>query len=265
MGDVRPAAVAGLFYPDDPTVLAHMVKRLLAEAAAKVATDASPPTAIIAPPAGYVESGPIAASAYVRLSPLKGAVRRVILLGPAHRVPVLGLAAPSVAAFATPIGPLELDRDAIERLLSFPQVSIADEPHRLEHSIEVHLPFLIAVLGGVRIVPLVVGEARSEAVDEVIEALWDGPETLIVVSSDLSHYLDYETARKTDRATSTAIEALDADAIGWDQACGRIPIAGLLQTARRRGLKARMVDLRNSGDTAGPRREVVGYGAYLFD
>ncbi|HEY6335694.1 MAG TPA: AmmeMemoRadiSam system protein B [Alphaproteobacteria bacterium] len=265
MRDVRPAAVAGLFYPDDPTILMHTVERLLAEASAQLEVGASAPKAIIAPHAGYVYSGPIAASAYARLRPLKGKVRRAVLLGPAHRVPLKGLAAPSVAAFATPIAPVEVDRDAIERISTLPQVRILDEPHRREHSIEVHLPFLIAVLGGVKIVPLVVGEASGEVVDEVIEALWDGMETLIVVSSDLSHYLDYETARGMDRATSAAIEALDADAIGWDQACGRVPITGLLRTARRRGLKARMVDLRNSGDTAGSRHEVVGYGAYLFD
>ena len=250
MRAIRPPAVAGLFYPDDPALLTRAIARFLGEAAGQEEADSRPPKAIVAPHAGYVYSGSIAASAYRRLRPLKGAVRRVVLLGPAHRVHVSGLAAPSVDAFATPIGTLEIDRDAIARIAAMPQVIVLDEAHRLEHSIEVHLPFIIATLGGVKIVPLVVGEASAEDVGEVIERLWDGPQTLIVVSSDLSHYHDYETARDMDQATSEAIESLDERAIGWDGACGRVPIAGLLRVARRRGLKAHFVDLRNYGDTA---------------
>jgi len=179
-------------------------------------------------------------------------------------VAIRGLAAPRAEAFDTPLGRLPVDREAVARIAALPQVTLNDEPHRLEHYLEVQLPFIIACLGIVPLVPLVVGDASAAEVAEVVEMLWDGPETLVVISSDLSHYHDYETARRMDAATSAAIEALDEARIGWDDACGRIPIAGLLKVARARGLKARMLDLRNSGDTAGPRNEVVGYGAYAF-
>jgi AmmeMemoRadiSam system protein B len=264
MASVRPPAVAGLFYPDDPAVLTRTVEQYLARAEAEGADDQPTPQAVVVPHAGFVYSGPIAASAYARLRPLKGRIRRVVLIGPAHRVAVRGLVAPRAGAFETPLGALSVDAAAVARIAALPQVTLVDEPHRLEHCLEVQLPFLIAIFGKVSIVPLVAGDATAEQVAEVIEALWDGPETLIVISSDLSHYHDYRTAREMDAATSDAIEALDEKAIGWDQACGRIPIAGLLQVARRRGLSARTVDLRNSGDTAGPRDEVVGYGAYVF-
>lgn len=261
MATVRPPAVAGQFYPEEPGPLARMIEGYLAAAAGQGGV----PKAIIAPHAGYIYSGPIAASAYARLRPAKGKVRCVVLIGPAHRVALRGLAASSAEAFDTPLGPLPVDREALERVSTLPQVTVLDEAHRLEHSLEVHLPFLISTLGPVAIVPLVAGDATGEEVAQVIETLWDGPETLIVISSDLSHYHDYGTARRMDAATSAAIEALDERAIGYEQACGRVPIAGLLRVARRRGLTARMIDLRNSGDTAGPRDEVVGYGAYVFD
>ncbi|HLI11138.1 MAG TPA: AmmeMemoRadiSam system protein B [Alphaproteobacteria bacterium] len=259
--NARPAAVAGFFYPDDPTELARVVGDYLGTHA-----ETSPaPKAIIAPHAGYIYSGPVAASVYARLRSAKGRVRRVVLIGPAHRVALRGLAAPRATSFATPLGELPVDREALEQILALPQVSLSDEAHRLEHSLEVQLPFLMATLGPVAIVPLVVGDARGTEVAEVIEALWDSDETLVAISSDLSHYHDYQTARRMDAATSAAIEALDEERIGWDQACGQVAIAGLLQVARKRGLTARTLDLRNSGDTAGPRNEVVGYGAYAFD
>ncbi|HXM71267.1 MAG TPA: AmmeMemoRadiSam system protein B, partial [Thermoanaerobaculia bacterium] len=166
--------------------------------------------------------------------------------------------------FDTPLGRLPVDREAVARIAALPQVTVNDEPHRLEHGLEVQLPFIIACLGSVPLVPLVVGDASAAEVAQVIEMLWEGPETLVVISSDLSHYHDYETARRMDAATSAAIEALDEGRIGWDDACGRVPISGLLRIARKRGLEARTIDLRNSGDTAGPKSEVVGYGAYVF-
>lgn len=257
---VRPPAVAGLFYPDEPQRLEEAVAAYLAAAA----DDGPAPKAIIAPHAGYIYSGPIAASAYARLARARGHIERVLLIGPAHRVALEGLAVSRATAFATPLGDVPVDRAAVERLLALPQVRILDEAHRLEHSLEVHLPFLIATLGPVPLVPLVAGEATPEQVAGVIEAVWD-ERTLVAISSDLSHYHDYGTARRMDAATSAAIEALDERAIGYDQACGRVPISGLLQVAARRGLRARTVDLRNSGDTAGPRDEVVGYGAYVFE
>lgn len=261
MATVRPPAVAGMFYPDDPAELKIQVDRYLAEAG----DDHPPPKALIAPHAGYIYSGPVAASAYAALRPLRGRIRRVVLLGPAHRVPLRGLAAPSAAAFDNPLGRVAVDQQAVAELArSFPWVSVDDRPHAPEHSLEVQLPFLQEVLGEFQVVPLVVGDASPGEVDAVLEALWGGPETLIVISSDLSHYYDYDTARRLDTAASQAIERLDAAALEPEQACGRIPIQGLLETARRHGLRAETVDLRNSGDTAGPRDQVVGYGAYLF-
>lgn len=261
MVSVRAPAVAGQFYPDDPRKLRAMVGELLAA----VAAAGSVPKAVIAPHAGYVYSGPIAAAAYVRLKPARGLIRRVVLLGPAHRVGFEGLALPSADYFTTPLGRIPVDHEAMAAVSDLPQVKVLDAAHAREHSLEVHLPFLQEVLGEFALVPLVVGDATPEEVSEVLERLWGGPETLIVVSSDLSHYHDYATAQEMDRATSRAIERLRYEDIGYDAACGRNPVSGLLHLARRRGLKAQMLDLRNSGDTAGPRDSVVGYGAYAIE
>ncbi len=262
MGRVREPAVAGRFYPGAPEELEAAVVDYLA--AAQAPPDAPPPKAVIAPHAGYVYSGAVAASAYARLARRRDAVTRVVLLGPAHRVPVAGLAAPATEAFATPLGVVPLDREALARALELPQVVELDAAHAFEHSLEVHLPFLQMLLGAFDLVPLLVGDAAPKAVAEVLELLWGGPETLIVVSTDLSHYEAYATARRMDAATTQAIEALDPAAIGSEQACGRIPLQGLLLAARRHGLGASAVDVRNSGDTAGPRDSVVGYGAYVL-
>lgn len=258
----RPAAVAGTFYPGSPGVLIRTLETLLAEMPADMGTA---PKAIIAPHAGYVYSGPIAAHAYAALRAGREIIRRVVLLGPVHRVPVRGLAAPgpAIAAFATPLGPVMLDREAIDALQGLPQVVASDAAHAQEHSLEVHLPFLQQVLTDFSLVPLVVGDASAEEVAAVLDRLWGGAETLIVVSSDLSHYLDYATASRVDRNTVNRITALDAS-ISHHEACGGTPINGLLLAARRRGLEARLLDLRNSGDTAGPRDRVVGYAAFAF-
>ena len=262
MSTIRAPAVAGMFYPEDPEELRDMVRGFLREAPA----DGPPPKAIIAPHAGYVYSGPIAASAYARVAAGRDRIRRVVLLGPAHRVGFRGLAASQADAFATPLGVVPVDTATVARLVAdFPQVRYLDEAHALEHSLEVHLPFLQEVLDEFTLVPLVVGEAGADEVDEVLEALWDGPETLIVISSDLSHYHDYETARRLDARTSRAIEALRPQDIYYENACGRNPVNGLLKAAREHGLRVNTVDLRNSGDTAGPRDQVVGYGAYVFE
>lgn len=261
MSRVRHPAVAGMFYSADANALRATIRDYLDAAE----PTGPPPKALIAPHAGYMYSGPVAASAYARIIPLRGSVERVVLLGPAHRVPLQGLAASSAEQFLTPLGAVDLDRDAIEQILTLPQVRISDAAHELEHSLEVHLPFLQEVLGQFRLVPLVVGDAGPEEVDEVLELLWGGAETLFVISSDLSHYHDYETARALDRRTSNAIEALRCEDIRYDQACGRNPVNGLLVAARKHGLHAHTVDLRNSGDTAGPRDQVVGYGAYVFE
>jgi hypothetical protein len=260
---VRVPAVAGFFYPDDADDLSAALEGCLASAEAPHPGEAAP-KALIVPHAGYVYSGPIAASAFVRIAPLRGAIRRVVLLGPAHRVYLRGLAAPRAEAFATPLGVVPVDRAAIDALGDLPQVTVSDAPHAGEHSLEVQLPFLQRVLGGFAVVPLVVGEASAEEVEQVIERLWGGPETLLVVSSDLSHDHDYATARRLDRSACAAIEALDPARLGPDAACGAIPVRGLLRAARAHGLAAHTLDLRSSGDTAGDRERVVGYGAWAF-
>jgi AmmeMemoRadiSam system protein B/AmmeMemoRadiSam system protein A len=259
----RPPAVAGLFYPGVAHRLEEAVAGLLAEAAPPE-TASTDVKALIVPHAGYLYSGPVAASAYACVAALRDRVERVVLLGPAHRVPLRGLAAPRATAFRTPLGDVPVDRAAVDALADLPQVAVSDAPHAPEHSLEVQLPFLQHLLGAFSLVPLVVGDASDEDVAEVLERLWGGPETLVVISSDLSHYEDYETARRLDTATTEAIERLDADALDWDSACGRIPVRGLLVLARRRGLVARTLDLRSSGDTAGDRDRVVGYGAWAF-
>ncbi len=260
MSTVREPAFAGMFYPADPARLRDEVNSLL-----DAVDDTAPaPKAMIVPHAGYVYSGPVAASAYARLRQARATIDRVLLLGPAHRVFCRGLAASSAERFRTPLGAVALDRAAIDRVLPLPQVHTMDPAHGEEHSLEVHLPFLQMTLDSFSLVPLVVGDATAEQVGEVLEALWGGAETLVVVSSDLSHFHDYQTARRMDARTSAAIEALRPQDIHHEQACGRNPVNGLLHLARKLGLRADTIDVRNSGDTAGPRDRVVGYGAYVF-
>lgn len=261
MPSVRTPAVAGLFYPADRRQLHAMLQGYIG--AAKAA--GTPPKALIVPHAGYVYSGPIAATAYALLQPLRNSIRRVVLLGPSHRVAFRGLALSSAQSFSTPLGEMPLDLEAQVALAALPFVHVMDQAHVLEHSLEVHLPFLQEVLEDFKLVPIVVGDAVPSQVAEAIDLLWGGDETLIVASSDLSHYHDYATARRMDRATSDAIESLHPEDIGFDDACGRLPVAGLLLAARRRGCIAKTVDLRNSGDTAGSKDSVVGYGAYVIE
>jgi AmmeMemoRadiSam system protein B len=258
---IRQPAVAGLFYPADAATLRSQLDSLLGTAA----SGEPAPKALIVPHAGYIYSGPVAASAYLRLVPIRHKIERVLLLGPSHRVGFSGLAACSAEFFATPLGLVRVDQTARDELLAMPQVHMRDDAHRDEHSLEVQLPFLQSVLGtDFGLIPLVVGEADAAQVAEVIERLWGGPETFILISSDLSHYHDYATASRLDAATSKAIERLDPQPIDYGQACGRNPVNGLLLAARAHRLRANTLDLRNSGDTAGGRERVVGYGAYAF-
>lgn len=259
---VRRPAVAGLFYPADAGELSAMVEGLLRAAAKGVTRGEKPPKAIIAPHAGYIYSGPTAAAAYARIAGAAEKISRVVLLGPAHRYPFRGLALPGVDSFETPLGRVPLDKKAAARIERLRQVKTLPEAHAGEHSLEVQLPFLQTVLEEFALVPLVVGDAAVDQVAEVLDRLWGGQETLVVISTDLSHYHDYDTASRRDVATRKAIEALAGEKIGFDDACGAAPLAGLLSAARARGLKPRTLDLRNSGDTAGPRDAVVGYGAW---
>lgn len=258
----RPTAVAGSFYPANRSLLEIMVQDFLSQVSA---AGGGLPKAIIAPHAGYIYSGPIAASVYAQLRQGRGRIERVVLLGPSHRVAFRGAALSGAESFATPLGDIPLDRVACSTLpATLPFVLESDQAHAQEHSLEVHLPFLQAVLGGFTLLPIVVGSAAPQEVAQLLDRLWGGDETLIVVSSDLSHYHPYAIAQSMDRATSNAIEALNPGAIHPEGACGRIPISGLLLAAQKRGLKAQTLDLRNSGDTAGSKDRVVGYGAYAF-
>ena len=265
---LRPAAVAGLFYPGSAAALKRAVDACLAQA--RPAAPERPPAkvpklpkAVIVPHAGYVYSGPVAAHAYWRVAAARTTVRRVVMLGPVHRVPIEGLALPAARAFATPLGTVRIDAEGAARALELPQVRVSEAAHALEHSLEVQLPFLQTVLEDFTIVPLAVGDATPDEVAQVIDRLWGGAETLIVVSSDLSHYHAYAEARRLDDAAARAILALDAS-LDHDQACGATPINGFALCARRRGLKPEILDLRNSGDTAGDKSRVVGYAAVAF-
>jgi MEMO1 family protein len=258
----RPPAVAGMFYPSEPDILARQLLALMGEARQE-ALSAGQPKALIAPHAGYIYSGPVAANAYALLTPWRERIRRVVLLGPTHRVPVRGLAWPDVGAFDTPLGSVPLDMEALAAIRALPQVNLNSAAHTWEHSLEVHLPFLQKVLVDFRLAPFAVGDATSEEVAAVLDALWGGEETLIVISSDLSHYLPYDEAKRIDANTVQSVLDLDYP-LNHHQACGATPINGLLAVARKRHLHPRLLDLRNSGDTAGDRSQVVGYAALAF-
>ncbi len=260
---IRQPAVAGSFYPASRGELEPMLEQLLNEAGQAPEFNLAP-KAIIAPHAGYVYSGPIAASAYRSLNSISHLINRVVLLGPSHHLPFYGLASSRASHFATPLGLIPLDRASLETLGTLSQVNVNDDAHTPEHSLEVQLPFLQTILDEFVLVPLLVGDANEVAVAEVLEMLWGDRHTLIVISSDLSHYLDYASAQQRDQHTSRAIEMLNPTLINYEDACGRKPVNGLLHIAKRHAMHVETVDLRNSGDTAGSRDQVVGYGAYLF-
>lgn len=258
---IRAPAVAGMFYPDQPAHLRRDLEHMLAETSA--VTDATTPKAVIVPHAGYVYSGPVAASVYGRLAGACSTISRVVLLGPAHRVYLKGMALPDVAGFATPLGQIPLDRPAMEAISSLPGVTWSNAAHAYEHSLEVQLPFLQMVLDEFRLVPVVVGQCDADRVAQVIDALWGGSETLVVISSDLSHFLPYNRAREVDGNTCRRI--LDkASSLSGEEACGAYVINGLMRSQHCQDLVVEAVDLRNSGDTAGDKRRVVGYGAFVL-
>jgi hypothetical protein len=260
-GSTRRAAVAGYFYPADGEVLRRAVAAYIGGAPA-ADRDALPPKAIIAPHAGYRYSGPIAGRAYAALAPARGTVRRVLVAGPSHRVRVGGVALSGAVAFASPLGPVEVDAEAREQALAVDGVVVHDHAHAGEHSVEVQLPFVVESLGAVRVLPLLVGTDRADVLAAVLDALWGDDETRIVISTDLSHYLDASTAAVLDRQTAATIVA--GGDIGPEQACGATAVGGMLTIARQRGLQAQLLDLRTSADTTGDPDRVVGYGAFAF-
>jgi MEMO1 family protein len=263
-GWTRPSAVAGSFYPSDPAALRRAVAAHLAGVAPPGdRADAGTPKALIAPHAGYVYSGPIAATAYQTLAAARGAVRRVVLAGPAHFVPVRGVAVSSADAFATPLGPVTVDDAARTRALAVDGTVVDDAAHAGEHSLEVHLPFLTEVLGPVPVLPLLVGRGAPVVLADVLDALWGDDETRVVVSTDLSHYHDDAAAKAIDRETADAIVAR-CDTLDPERACGAGAVLGLLEAARRHGLNVRLLDLRTSADTSGDPWRVVGYGAFAL-
>jgi AmmeMemoRadiSam system protein B/AmmeMemoRadiSam system protein A len=262
MSSVRPAAVAGMFYPADPRTLAVEVDELLG-GVEQPEPRLAYPKALIVPHAGHVYSGGVAAHAYDELAGARGSVRRVVLLGPTHRVAVRGLAIPSVESFATPLGQVRIDRAALHAVRDLPQVVTSDAAHAREHSLEVQLPFLQKMLGDFALVPFAVGAASVEEVAAVIERLWGGPETLVVISTDLSHYHPYETARAIDGATLERIAAFSTD-LDHDEACGATPLNGFLSLVKKRNLSLKRLAACNSGDTAGGKDQVVGYCAFAL-
>jgi MEMO1 family protein len=257
----RRPAVAGSFYPAQPDRLRRQVVELLTDARTALKIT---PKALIAPHAGYIYSGRIAALAFATLFDSAPTFARIVLIGPAHYIAIRGIALPKIDAFETPLGRVPVDHDGFNKITDLPFVSRNDAVHAPEHALEVGLPFLQIVLPSFSLLPLVVGDATAHEVAQVLARLWSGPETLFVISSDLSHYHSYETARRLDAATAAAIENGDWASLGPGQACGYLPIAGLLIEANRRNLKARRLSLCNSGDTAGSLDQVVGYGAWLF-
>lgn len=264
MQQVRQPAVAGAFYPGQESILSRDVRALLSTARSHAGGPVPVPKAIIVPHAGYVYSGSTAALAYARLAAGRVTIRRVVLLGPVHRVPVRGLALPGVDFFATPMGHIEIDHEAVATVSRLPQVVVSHAAHAMEHSLEVQLPFLQSVLDDFRILPLAVGDASASEVAQVLDTVWGGPETLIVVSSDLSHFLPYRQAQLVDEQTVQAILDLKGS-LTHEQACGGTPINGLLLAAAKHRLTPRRLGSCNSGDHTGDRQRVVGYASFAFE
>jgi AmmeMemoRadiSam system protein B/AmmeMemoRadiSam system protein A len=263
--NIRPPAIAGTFYPNNPVELEATIKYFLNEAVRNFGPAVNVPKAIIVPHAGYIYSGLTAAAVYNRLQPAREVIKRVVILGPCHCVAINGIALPSTEIFQTPLGNILLDKDSITSILNLDSVEVFNETHVNDHSIEIHLPFLQKILADFKLVPLIVGDSNPEKIAEVLDVLWGGPETLILISSDLSHYLRYDQAKMADSQTRIAIEQMDLNALGKDQACGFHSVKGLLMLAKAKGLSVTTADIRNSGDTAGTKDRVVGYGSWYFD
>jgi AmmeMemoRadiSam system protein B len=261
MNNIRLPVVAGSFYPEQPEILKAMISEYLQQ----VAPALKVPQAIIVPHAGYIYSGEIAASAYTRLQSRQSSIKHVVLLGPSHKVGFTGLALSHADAFRTPLGDIPLDAEAIASIIHFPFVEYREQAHLLEHSLEVQLPFLQMTLDSFKLLPIVAGDCPAELIEELLELFYGQDDTLIVISSDLSHFHDYQTAQRLDKQTSRLIEQLEYQLLDYDSACGRVPVSGLMALAKKKSLQIETIDLRNSGDTAGNKSRVVGYGAYVIN
>ncbi len=260
---IREPAVAGTFYPEDATILAETLRRLLNSARFK-ASGGPAPKAIVVPHAGYINSGPVAASAYARVAAARGHLQRVVVLGPAHTVALEDIAASGADGFATPLGVLEVDRASRDGLIADGLISIFELAHLAEHSLEVQLPFIQFVLGPVQVLPLLIGTASTAAVAQLLGRVWGGPETLVVVSTDLSHYHDRETTRRLDNRTAAAIVSRNPEGVSPADACGAHVLRGLLSFALKREIEVELLDLGTSADTVGNPTRVVGYGAFAL-
>lgn len=270
MSVMRLAAIAGAFYPEDRQALSDMVGKYLLTAndlrlKTHIPTGQTAPKALIVPHAGYVYSGTAAARAYVEWAPVRTRINRVVLIGPAHRVAFKGIATTRADYWSTPLGPVAIDRETLKPLVDTGDVLIHDQAHDHEHCLEIHLPFLQRLIPSFQILPFLAGQSDGQQVARLLEKVWGGPETAILISSDLSHYLSYEAARALDEKTAKNIEAFKAENIEREHACGRIPISGLLACAKHRDMTIQRLALLNSGDTCGPKDRVVGYGAWRFD
>ena len=261
---IRPTAVAGTFYPSEPKELSTMIKHFFGDANARIPNSAHAPKAIIVPHAGYVYSGANAALAYARLKPAAKTIKRVVLLGPSHRVSFEGVALSNANTFATPLGEIPIDYNGAQQIIDLPQVRVSDKCHAEEYSLEVQLPFLQVALDEFKVLPIVVGDCSPFQITEILDILWGGSETLIVISSDLSHFMDYDSARDLDDVTAQAIETLSPENINDNQACGRHPLKGFLTLAKQRKFHVKTLGLCNSGDTTGIKAKVVGYGSWAF-
>jgi len=258
--NIRPAAVADIFYTANGTELAAQVSDFMdADEVTNIV-----PKALIVPHAGYIYSGGTAGKGFALVKKLTAAVNKIVLIGPCHRVWIQGLAIPDCQYFETPLGKIEVDSKTLNELVKFPQVTISDQAHAQEHSLEVQLPFLQSIFDQFKLIPLVAGEVSEDAFIEVLEYLWGGEETLIVISSDLSHFLDYDAAVAIDNKTSQAIESFEAGSINSDMACGSAGIKALLSLAKNKNLHVKTIHQCNSGDTAGDKDRVVGYGTYAI-
>ncbi len=258
--NVRQPAVAGMFYPQDRLILEQTIKQFIAQAEQYN----PPPKALIVPHAGYIYSGYTAAQAYASLQSKSATIKKIVLLGPAHTMYFKGIAYDPATYVATPLGDIEQDTGLLAKISSLPYVYSLPQAHQKEHCLEVQWPFCQVLFNQFTLLSLVVGETEPEQVAELLELVWGGDETLIIISSDLSHYLAYNEAQKEDTQTCLAISTLNFESLIHHNACGFYPLRGFLHYARQHQLCGRLVDLRNSGDTAGSKERVVGYSSYHF-